>query len=310
MTAHPPVMRAAIVRRTPAEAFEIFTAEIGAWWPLPSHGLFGDEAGALSFRDEMLIEQATDGREVVWGEVRAWEPPHRLVISWHPGRQVSDASQVAVTFEEVADGTRVVIEHAGWEAFGDEAMMRRRSYVGPNAWGYVLDHFADGAEVRADMVDTSALRDAYASFFAEAETGSFGPPAPGEWSAEQVVAHVALNDAAMVAVCQALVHGGDLRFENDVCQDLAVLEAYIEAATDFAGLIARGRTVSQLVLRSLERLSPEQLNTDVHCRLRHYDDVMVDAPRPWEAVAVDTQTAMHLPAHTQQLRDLRSNQAP
>lgn len=39
--------------------------------------------------------------------------------------------------------TRVVIEHRGWEAFGDAGFASRRSYVGPRAWGSVIDHFAD-----------------------------------------------------------------------------------------------------------------------------------------------------------------------
>jgi uncharacterized protein YndB with AHSA1/START domain len=301
-----PVVRAAWVGRTQADAFRIFTDEIGAWWPLPTHGLFGDRAGGVHFRAGALVEQATDGREVVWGEVLAWEAPERLVVTWHPGRDASDASEVEVSFEPEGNGTRVIIEHRGWEAFGEDAAQRRLSYAGPNAWGYVLDHFADVAEPHPDAVEVSALVYAYEAFFAEAETGSFDPAPPDQWGAEEVVAHVALNDAAMVAVCQALVHGNTPRFENVECQDPEVLSRVVAEAGGLSELIARGRSASAHVIAAVQRLSSEQSATEVHCRLIHDGDVVLDDLRPWAAIAVDTQAAMHLPAHTDQLRNLRA----
>jgi hypothetical protein len=227
-------------------------------------------------------------------------------LAWHPGRERSEASQVDVSFEDHGESTRVVIEHRGWEAFGDDAASRRLGYVGPNAWGYVLDHFADVAEEREDAVDTAALENAYSLFYSEAAEGGFGPPPEGEWSAEQTLAHVALNDAAMLAVCQAIVHQNTTRFENEVCHDPQVLRAWIEASTDIPGLIERGRHVAALVGAALRRLSPEQLQTAVHCRLLHNGDVMVDRELPWFAVAVETQADMHLPAHVEQLQNLRA----
>lgn len=300
-----PVVRAAWVGRTQEDTFRIFTDEIGAWWPLPTHGLFGDRAGGVHFRDGALVEQSTDGREEVWGEVLTWNPPDRLVVTWHPGRDQTDASEVEVSFEADGGGTRVVIEHRGWEAFGEDAARRRLSYAGPNAWGYILDHFAGVAEPHPDAVDVSALADAYEAFFTEAEAGSFGPAPSAEWGAEEVVAHVALNDAAMVAVCQAIVHGNTPRFENMECQDAEVLSRAVAEAGGLSALIARGRSASGHVLAAVQRLSPEQLATGVHCRLTHDGKVMLDDVRRWAAIAVDTQAAMHLPAHTEQLRNLR-----
>jgi uncharacterized protein YndB with AHSA1/START domain len=302
----PPVVRAAWVARPADEAFTVFTDEIGAWWPLPSHGLFGREAGGVAFRDGHLVEQATDGREVVWGEVRVWDPPRRLVISWHPGRSQPDASEVEVLFIPDGDGTRVVLEHRGWEAFGREAEARRRRYVGPNAWGYVLDHFGDGAEPHPEGADLGGLESAYAEFFTEAGLGGFGSPPDGEWTAEEVLAHVTLNDAAMLAVCQAVVHGQELGFENLLCQDRSSLARWIEACGDLEGLVERGRASSRQVVAALKRLSPDQRSTLVHCRLEDDAEVMVDDSLPWEAVAIETQATRHLPAHTAQLRDLRA----
>jgi len=307
----PPVRRSAWVNRTPEDAFAIFTDEIGAWWPLPTHGLFGQRSSGVLFRDGQLIEQSVDGAEIVWGEVVAWTPPERLVIAWHPGADAGESTEVTVSFEPHDAGTQVVIEHHGWERFGDSAASRRLGYVGPNAWGYVLDHFADGAEGRLDGIDLAALAEAYEAFFAEASRGGFGPANDREWNAEQVIAHVALNDAAMLNVCQAIIHQTasrplDTRFENIVSQNRTVLAAAIDSAGSMDELIARARHGSRLVVACLARLSPEQRETNVHCHLLHYDDVMVDSPLPWHAVAVHTQATVHLPAHVAQLIDLRS----
>ncbi|MDW3220248.1 MAG: SRPBCC domain-containing protein [Acidimicrobiales bacterium] len=305
MTTPPPVVRAAWVPRTPDDAFRIFTEEIGAWWPLPTHGIFGDESGGVVFADDRVVERSLSGEESVWAEVRVWEPPARLVLSWHPGRDHDDASEVEVNFHADEDGTRVVLEHRGWETFGADAMGRRRSYVGPNAWGHALDHFADGAESPADRSELEALDAAYAMFFAEAETGGFGPAPAGEWTAAEVIAHVALNDLAMIGVCQAIVHGRTTTFANERCQDPAVLARWTTAAGDQTGLIDRGRATSRQVVAALARLTPEQLAAEVHCRLLHAGAVMLDGPRPWGGVAIETQAEMHLPAHVGQLRALR-----
>ena len=225
------MLRSAQVARPLEETFEVFTRQIGAWWPLPTHGIFGADAGGLGFEDGLLVERAVDGRTSVWGEVLAWDPPHRVVVTWHPGQEAAEASEVEVRFAASdGGGTRVELEHRGWERFGDSAMRRRHGYVGPGAWGHVLDHFADVADARPDAADLTAVAAAYDAFFAEAERGGFGEPPPGEWDAGRVLAHVALNDLAMTAVAQALVQGRtDLAFGNTTCQDPQVLTDWVAA---------------------------------------------------------------------------------
>jgi len=304
-TALPPVVRAAWVQRSPTEAFRIFTEEIGAWWPLPTHGVFGAQAGTVVFRNGDLIERSIDGTEAVWGEVISWNPPHQIVVAWHPGHDRSEASEVEVFFQPEGSGTCVVIRHGGWETFGSAGEQRRSAYVGPNAWGYVLDHFGDGSEYRREAAETAELTIAYADFFEEAEAGGFGSAPAGEWNADQVVAQVSLNDLAMLGVCQALIHRETVRFENMTCQDLDVLAHWIDDCGSMEELIGRGRQLSSLVVRSLVRLSPEQLDTQVPCRLAHDGQVVLNQPMPWRVVALEIQASKHLPAHTDQLRDLR-----
>ena len=302
-----PVIRAARVARPVDEAFAVFTEQIGAWWPLPTHGVFGDAAGAVGFEDGRLVERAVDGRVCVWGEVLEWGPPHRVVFTWHPGRPADDASEVEVRFIEDGAGTRVELEHRGWERFGEHAAVRRRGYVGPGAWGHVLDHFADGAEPRPDAPDLAALESAAEAFFSEAEEGGFGPPPEGEWDAGQVLAHVALNDLAMTAVAHAIVQGRrDLSFTNVLCQDPAVLDGFVEDCGDLRHLVGRGRALAVLARAAVARLDADQLATPVQCRLLHDGEVVLEDTVPWARLALDAQATRHLPAHTGQLRDLRA----
>ena len=303
----PPILRSARVDRGVEETFDVFTRLIGAWWPLPTHGVFGNLAGTIGFEDGRLVERAVDGRVSVWGDVLAWEPPHRILFTWHPGRDEGDASEVEVRFAPDGGGTRVELEHRGWEAFGESAIARRRGYVGPGAWGHVLDHFADGAEDRPESVNLSVLDAAYAAFFAEAERGGFGPPPDGEWDAAQVLAHVALNDLAMSAVAHAIVQGRrELSFANEVCQDREVLDAFVRDAGDLSELVARGRSISEVARAATARLDRSRLATLVHCRMLHDGTVVLEEPVHWGRIAVHTQATRHLPAHTGQLRDLRT----
>lgn len=138
----PPVLAAVHVRRSPVDAFRVFTDRIGAWWPLPTHGCFGEKAAGLRFADGRLVEESVDGDVAVWGEVLVWDPPRRFAVTWHPGRPDRPHTQVTVDFRPDEDGTRVELTHAGWEAYGANADQVRTVYTGPDAWTGVLARYA------------------------------------------------------------------------------------------------------------------------------------------------------------------------
>ncbi|KQZ68801.1 MULTISPECIES: SRPBCC domain-containing protein [unclassified Nocardioides] len=300
-----PVLRAADVAHGPERTFAMFTDHIGAWWPLATHGLFGTQ-GTVGFEDGRLVERSLRGDECVWAEATTWEPPHRLVLQWHPGRGTDEASEVEVRFIATETGTRVEIEHRSWERFGVDAAQRRSSYAGPSAWGFVLDHFAHLAEpspgAREGLAD---LATAYDAFFAEAEAGGFFAPSDGGWDAAQTIAHVALNDIAMAAVARDLINRGEPAFENQTCQDHAVLDALVARCGTFEELVAFARAQSRNALDLSGRLNEEQLAAPVPCHLTHDGDVVLDRPMPWGQIAIVTQAARHLPAHVEQLTKLR-----
>jgi len=135
-------------------AFGAFTEEIGQWWPVgDGHSVFGAGA-AVAWRDGRLVETAPDGREAAWGTVLHWDPPHRLRLTWHPGRAEADATEVEVTFFPLDGGpTLVTLEHRGWERYADPTAARDEYSRG---WPTVLNQFAArtgaGATVGDDEV--------------------------------------------------------------------------------------------------------------------------------------------------------------
>jgi uncharacterized protein YndB with AHSA1/START domain/uncharacterized protein YciI len=137
----PPIRRQIVVPAAADVAFEVFTVDIGLWWPVAELSVYGDGA-RVAFDGGRLVEKAVDG-EAVWGEVLDWEPPNRLRMTWHPGSGASRASEVEVSFAEVTDDqTLVTIEHRGWEHLADPTAARAEYEHG---WPQVLDGYAGAA---------------------------------------------------------------------------------------------------------------------------------------------------------------------
>jgi uncharacterized protein YndB with AHSA1/START domain len=141
-----PVRQAVRVRRPIEAAFELFTREIGSWWPVDTHHARGDVVGVV-FEQRLggrIYERCRDGQEADWGEVLAWDPPGRVVFSWLPSRRQGAPTEVEVRFTAVDPTTTLVeVEHRGWERLGDLGAQTRTSYL--NGWPGVLRRFADAA---------------------------------------------------------------------------------------------------------------------------------------------------------------------
>lgn len=123
-----PVVHSVEVKAAPARAFELFAANMGAWWPrgrTPGTNPHSDivleprEGGRWFERDEA-------GNETAWGKVLAWEPPRRLLLGWQLDHQFRyDAAlltEVELSFAPLSGGgTRVTLEHRDLERFGTDA---------------------------------------------------------------------------------------------------------------------------------------------------------------------------------------------
>jgi hypothetical protein len=121
------------------QAFRLFTAEMGTWWPLATHSIAGDEASSVRFEERLggqVVELSAE-QEFPWAEVTTWEPPDLVVLSWHPTVEVVAATTIEVRFEPVPEGTMLYLEHRDWEAFGAGLGAELRAGYEPG-WDLVL----------------------------------------------------------------------------------------------------------------------------------------------------------------------------
>jgi Activator of Hsp90 ATPase homolog 1-like protein len=115
-------------------AFETFTNGMTSWWPTGSHRLFEDSTVVFEERvGGRVYERNAAGEEGDWADVLAWEPPHRFILRWrvNPNR---GPTEVEVTFRPEGTGTRVDLEHRGW----DDPEGRANYSTG---WDPVLERF-------------------------------------------------------------------------------------------------------------------------------------------------------------------------
>jgi uncharacterized protein YndB with AHSA1/START domain len=138
-----------------AVAFDVFVGQ--QWWPVHTHHLaepHGSEVVLEPFPGGRWYERAADGAETDWGTVLAWQPPHRVLLTWQvspdwtyePDR--SRGSEIEVTF--TPDGphaTRVDFTHRHLERYGPEAERMRRILDGKG--GEPLNAFARHIGARA-----------------------------------------------------------------------------------------------------------------------------------------------------------------
>jgi uncharacterized protein YndB with AHSA1/START domain len=111
----------------------VFTAGLARWWPLRTHSLGQEKARTCAvdpFVGGEVYEVQEDGTRGTWGRVVAWEPPHRLVLTWHPGRPADTAQELEVRFVATPEGTRVDLEHRSWQQYGpaERAAEARQGY--------------------------------------------------------------------------------------------------------------------------------------------------------------------------------------
>jgi uncharacterized protein YndB with AHSA1/START domain len=152
-------VQTSIVVEAPIEqAFDVFTRDIGSWWP-PEHHILQAELAEMVFEPREgghIYDRGVDGSECHWARVLIYEPPTRLVFSWNVSPQwqlESDpekTSEVDVRF--VADGpsrTRVELEHRNLERHGDGWEQMRDAVGSPDGWEVGLKRFGDRVATRS-----------------------------------------------------------------------------------------------------------------------------------------------------------------
>ena len=142
------------VRAPQMVAWQVFTEQMGAWWPLAVYKIGG--ANAVDAVVEPRVggrwyERGDDGSTCQWGSVLAWEPPSRLVLSWDVGAdwQYDPNLKTEIEVRFIADGrenTRVELEHRLLDRYGAHRDKMRRVFDTEGDWGKLLAAFARAAE--------------------------------------------------------------------------------------------------------------------------------------------------------------------
>jgi uncharacterized protein YndB with AHSA1/START domain len=141
-----PVRMTVRVRRNIEDAFDLFTRDIGSWWPLDKASFGGDRASELHFEPYVggrFYERYKDGQEHSAGRVLRWEPPRLVAYSWQHD-DWSAPTEVEMRFIDEEPGvTRVELEHRAWDRLGDLADRMRNMYN--SGWPTVITCFASFA---------------------------------------------------------------------------------------------------------------------------------------------------------------------
>jgi uncharacterized protein YndB with AHSA1/START domain len=145
------------VEAPPQVAWQVFTEEMGTWWPLAVYKI--GKANAVDAIIEPRVggrwyERGDDGSTCDWGRVLAWEPHSRLVLTWdiNADFQYDPALQTEIEVRFIAEGgagTRVEFEHRRLDRYGDRRDEMRKIFDETGDWGKLLASFAQTAAASA-----------------------------------------------------------------------------------------------------------------------------------------------------------------
>ena len=124
------------------EAFRVFTEDAMSWWPVATHSIHETVREIVFEPGEggEVYEVSTAGEKGHWATVTGWDPPARLVLAWNILERPGEQTEVEVRFTPEGEGTRVELEHRGWEAVIEGAEKRADYDTG---WGHVLGKYVD-----------------------------------------------------------------------------------------------------------------------------------------------------------------------
>jgi len=144
---------------------------------------------------------------------------------------------------------------------------------------------------------------AYAPFIARLLGARFAEPAPGEWTAEQIAAHVTLNNDLIAEAAERIAAGQSVAYDNESAVTDEELARY---AAETGGLAGLARAVERSATR-LERARAalgERAGTELPAIIHDGGQLVQDGPVP-VGTFIDGNAGFHLAAHLDQLKGLR-----
>ncbi|MEV3924567.1 hypothetical protein [Actinomadura coerulea] len=150
-------------------------------------------------------------------------------------------------------------------------------------------------------MDTAPLRDAYRDLLdAAAAAGSGAVPPPGEWSVEQILAHVSVVSAVTISAVSAVTSAAIATYDNRMAQEPWTIERVIAQAGGGAGLRDRIALQADALCVLGPMLGDAELDTPVPTRLVSNGDLLVDQPVPLRDL-LGGLTETELPGHARQI---------
>ncbi|MET9724431.1 hypothetical protein [Streptomyces zaomyceticus] len=153
-------------------------------------------------------------------------------------------------------------------------------------------------------MDTTALRSTYDRLLDAAAVPDLGDAHDGGWNADQILAHVLSVDASIAAVALGIVAGSRPAFDNRISLDTWNLDRIITEHSGRTNLIAHVRNQATILCDIADQLNEEAASVAVPTLLLSNDTLVLDQPIPLASLIVGL-SENHVPAHTQQLLDLR-----
>jgi len=147
-----PIKQSIVVEAPIERAFKVFTEDFGSFKPR-EHNLLAVPIAETIFEPRVgghIYDRGIDGSECRWARVLAFEPPHRLLLSWDisPRWQIETdpdhTSEWEVRFiAETRSRTRLELEHRHLERHGDGWEGVRAGVDGDQGWPLYLRRFAE-----------------------------------------------------------------------------------------------------------------------------------------------------------------------
>lgn len=127
------------VERPPEVSFRVFVDAIGEWWPKgPSfNGKVMTDMVIEGRIGGRFFQRYEDGTEYEIGRINAYEPPALVGFTWR-APSWDRATQVQIRFTPEGSGTRVELEHSGWEQADN---LREASNNYDKGWEPILGHY-------------------------------------------------------------------------------------------------------------------------------------------------------------------------
>lgn len=145
------VKQSVVVDAPVSHAFKVFVEEFGNFKPR-EHNMLPVPIAETVFEPRVggsIYDRGVDGSECRWARVLAYDPPHRVLLSWDisPQWQIETDPEKTSEWEvrftaETATKTRVEIEHRGLESHGQGWEGVRDGVASDQGWPLYLQRFA------------------------------------------------------------------------------------------------------------------------------------------------------------------------